>query len=112
MKRIEINGEEYPVRMTFRILTHFGKKYKMQKLSQLQSVLDIDVEDMPDLMLRCVKAGCKYEEEECNLTKEQILDALDEDFSLIERFMTAMSSSMVRNGQPAPEDAPVKESGN
>ena len=73
MKRIKLNGKEYPVRMTMGALLRF----KRETGKDVSEVKANDVADMVILMWCCVASACKADGIEFPLSLEEFADSLD-----------------------------------
>lgn len=73
MKRIQINGKEYPVRMTMGALLRF-KRETGKDVSEVKST---DVADMVILMWCCVASACKADGVDFSLSLDEFADSLD-----------------------------------
>ena len=73
MKRIQINGKEYPVRMTMGALLRF----KRETGKDVSEVKPTDVADMVILMWCCVASACKADGVDFSLSLEEFADSLD-----------------------------------
>ena len=73
MKRIRINGEEYPVRMTMG--AHL--RFKRETGRVISEVKADDVADMVVLMWCCVASACKADGIAFTLSLEVFADSLD-----------------------------------
>lgn len=73
MKRIKINGKEYPVRMLMGALLQF----KRETGKDISEVKANDVADMIILLWCCVASTCRAERVEFNLSLEEFADSLD-----------------------------------
>lgn len=73
MKKIQINGKEYPIRMTMGALLRF-KRETGKDVSEVKST---DTADWIILMWCCVASACKADGDEFTLTLEEFADSLD-----------------------------------
>lgn len=75
MKKIHINGQAYPVRMTMGALLRF----KRETGKDVSEIKGNDIADMAILLWCCVASASKADGVEFNLSLEAFADALDPD---------------------------------
>lgn len=73
MKAIELNGKEYPFRITMGAMLRF-KRECGKDVSELEQT---DIEGLLKFMWCCVKSACSADEVEFGLTFEQFADRID-----------------------------------
>lgn len=73
MKKIKVNGKEYPVRITMGALLRF----KRETGKDVSEVSSGDVADMVILLWCCVVSACAADGVEFNLSLEAFADSLD-----------------------------------
>lgn len=104
MNAIAINGVEYPWIFGRRNLARLMKKYKVQRLIEVEkAVSSIDIDDVPDILLWGFENAAKLEGEECPVTKEDCDNALDRDMALMMDVINLISSEISR-GRPAEDE--------
>ena len=90
---IEINGEARPLRFGMNALRLFCRDQKIS-LSEISTLgQDMSLDSACSLILCGLKDGARKAGKNCPLTVDDIADALDEDFSLLEKAMGIFSES-------------------
>lgn len=111
-QEVEIAGEQYPCRFGFNALSEFCKLtgLKLQELDKIGQ--DIDLEQALSLIFCGLKDGHRVKNKDnnkpdnFNLTKEDVADLIDEDWSVMEKVFKVfeeMMSSKKKAQKPMPK---------
>jgi hypothetical protein len=73
---IEINGKEYPLRYSLGALTKFEKRAKVNVFG-LSDPSKLSAEACAWLIYVGIEAGCKFEDQELDMTINDVMDAVD-----------------------------------
>lgn len=90
---IEINGNVYPIRFGMNALRRYTKKQglSLDALSKLGQSISLD--DACVLVYCGIEDGCRKSKQDFKLSVDDIADALDDDFTILEKAMKVFQES-------------------
>lgn len=98
MRTVTVGGKERPFRFSFRAISKYCNKSKIQGIgSFMRHVEDIPIQNFPDLFFYGFEDGAKKEGQEVDFKAADVADWLDEDMTLLQRCSEALGAELSGN---------------